>query len=572
MEKPPSVAPNNDVGLTPTTLDKHLSSHTRTQYDVDEGEAFEKFKRYFFRFQHLKESSPLTTRGNDMEANHGISTSKKRTKFIVIREFLQRIWEGLNHSSADLPVGGIDGISGLDSTSNKNSVEAKSTYQPTEKLKCEDKKTNWKNKFSPSKSFREFGESPATDKTTRHPDMHTGLPDMKQSFFKSIAGWWSGKSEKDQEGVCEPRKEVTTEDNFVHQIETIGVFSKGYFWDALESFLLTSKGAELISKSITREQLVHGLQKGGRWVLKDLSKAQLFELVNLMIVEKKWIEESILQMFPFRLTLAKQKCATSHCYNSNGLSSLFTGKISKSSIHRQPEQETYGHKSGSLGSSFAVTNSVNQPQNVLEFKSWFQKTYTRKEDVQPEDLEKMFESMFSIKLVPSSYGYPDLQSLIEVCANDDNYENKKIKSSPSGEKILFDCRKLLVELFDEYPDGFDMSIFKPAFLQRHGYVLESETLGYPNLASLLEIMPRVRIESSFVIPTKRFRSNSSSTNQLTIGTLDLTSLDNKGNAGINTSRESASEDCAWEEWRSWALCMRQLCVRILWLLRLRIEK
>ncbi|KAG6535525.1 hypothetical protein ZIOFF_000547 [Zingiber officinale] len=297
-----------------------------------------------------------------------------------------------------------------------------------------------------------------------------------------------------------------------------------------------------------REQLVHGLQKGGPWVLKDLSKAQLFELVNLMIVEKKWIEESILQMFPFRLNLAKQKCATSHCYNSNGLSSLFTGKISKSSIHRQPEQETYGHKSGSLGSSFAVTNSVNQPQNVLEFKSWFQKTYTRKEDVQPEDLEKMFESMFSIKLVPSSYGYPDLQSLIEVCANDDNYENKKIKSSPSGEKILFDCRKLLVELFDEYPDGFDMSIFKPAFLQRHGYVLESETLGYPNLASLLEIMPRVRMESSFVIPTERFRSNSSSTNQLTIGTLDLTSLDNKGNAGINTSQESASEDCAWEEW------------------------
>ncbi|KAG6535527.1 hypothetical protein ZIOFF_000549 [Zingiber officinale] len=152
-------------------------------------------------------------------------------------------------------IGGIDSISGLDSTSNKNSVDAKSTYQPTEKLKCEDKKTNWKNKFSPSKSFREFGESPATDKTTRHPDMHTGLPDMKQSFFKSIAGWWSGKSEKDQEGVCEPRKEVTTEDNFVHQIETIGVFSKGYFWDALESFLLTSKGAELISKSITSYQV-----------------------------------------------------------------------------------------------------------------------------------------------------------------------------------------------------------------------------------------------------------------------------------------------------------------------------
>ncbi|XP_042416210.1 uncharacterized protein LOC122005289 [Zingiber officinale] len=543
-----SVAPNNDVGHTPLTPDSPAnqeeidsdnnkrSSRTHRQYGVNEGGVFQNFKRYFFRFQQLKEPSSLCAKENNAEANHDVSTSKQR-KNIFESRFLQRIWVLMNHPSTNLPAGRIASISGLDSTSNKDSGEAEPTCDVIEKLKCEDKKTNWKNKFSPSKIFREVSESPETDKTTGHSDMQTFHPETKQNFFKRIAGWWSKKSEKDQEAVLEPGKEVINKCTIVNQTPPLDVFSKGYFWDALESFLLTSKGAELISKSRTRDQVVHGLQKEGPWVLKDLSKAQLLDLVNLMITEKKWINVSIFQTFPFKLTFNEQKCVTSHSYNSNGLSSLFTAKISKASTQRQPEQKTSDHKSGLMGSSFTETTSANQPQNFVEFKAWFQKAYRSKEDLQPEDLEKMFESIFSIKVVPSSYGYPDLQSLIAACLSDDNH--KKTKSSPSREKILSDCRKLLIELFDEYPDGFLMSTFKPAFLQKYSYVLSCQTLGYPKLASLLEIMPGVRIESNFVLPAERFLSDSSFTNQPT--------QDDKVDTSNSTDPETAADDCAWEE-------------------------
>lgn len=82
-----------------------------------------------------------------------------------------------------------------------------------------------------------------------------------------------------------------------------------------------------------------------------------------------------------------------------------------------------------------------------------------------------------------------------------NFAKKKTRSR---EEILCDCHKLLVELLKENPDGFNMCTFKPAFIQKYGYILDHQMLGYPKLASLLNIMPGVRLESSFILPAGKF--------------------------------------------------------------------
>ncbi|CAK8567852.1 unnamed protein product [Lathyrus sativus] len=70
----------------------------------------------------------------------------------------------------------------------------------------------------------------------------------------------------------------------------------------MESFVFTPKGSLLISQSRSREDLAHKLQKHGPMTLKSFAENDIFQLVELLIAEKKWLEESPSQAFPFRLT------------------------------------------------------------------------------------------------------------------------------------------------------------------------------------------------------------------------------------------------------------------------------
>ncbi|KAF8753585.1 hypothetical protein HU200_011629 [Digitaria exilis] len=77
---------------------------------------------------------------------------------------------------------------------------------------------------------------------------------------------------------------------------------------------------------------------------------------------------------------------------------------------------------------------------------------------------------------------------------DDNSRRNKLLTR---EEILSDCHKLLKELLSQHKYGFNISIFKRIFAQKHGYELDHQMLGklgYPDLASLLQIMPDARIK------------------------------------------------------------------------------
>ncbi|KAI3774430.1 hypothetical protein L1987_48985 [Smallanthus sonchifolius] len=100
------------------------------------------------------------------------------------------------------------------------------------------------------------------------------------------------------------------------------------------------------------------------------------------------------------------------------------------------------------------------------------------------------------------------------------------KISPKNRsQVLSDCQKLVNEVVKEHPDGFKISSFKKLFLEKYGYHLEVQQLGYQKLATLLQIMPGVKLESNHIFPSGDcFRSKNA-----------------------NLSRKEDDSDTQWEE-------------------------
>nr|XP_043623220.1 uncharacterized protein LOC122595007 [Erigeron canadensis] len=79
-------------------------------------------------------------------------------------------------------------------------------------------------------------------------------------------------------------------------------------------------------------------------------------------------------------------------------------------------------------------------------------------------------------------------------------------------QILNHCQKLVNQVVKENPDGFKISSFKKLFLEKYGYNLEVQQLGYPKLASLIQIMPGVKLESNCIFPSGEHSRNLRSDN------------------------------------------------------------
>ena len=169
--------------------------------------------------------------------------------------------------------------------------------------------------------------------------------------------------------------------------------------------------------------MAENLLKEGPLTLRSLSNNDLLQLVDLLISDKKWIEECPSQTSPFRITRAVEKSlGLGHSHAANGLGSIF----------------------------------IRTPQDNL----------------QPKQGEKKLQN------IPHS---GVLSTII----------NKK-SSDCSRCEILADCQKLVKEILKEHPEGYHMGTFRKLFLERYGYPLDIQRLGYIKLASLLEIMPVIK--------------------------------------------------------------------------------
>ncbi|KAJ0238299.1 putative endonuclease or glycosyl hydrolase [Hirschfeldia incana] len=68
-------------------------------------------------------------------------------------------------------------------------------------------------------------------------------------------------------------------------------------------------------------------------------------------------------------------------------------------------------------------------------------------------------------------------------------------------EVIADCHKLIKKITEENPGGYNMSLFKKDFLEEFGYRLDYQSLGYPKLQSLIQMMPEARVESGYIVPS-----------------------------------------------------------------------
>lgn len=418
----------------------------------------------------------------------------------------KRIWTTLTSSRSDKP----DTVSINDTTSSEgalktNAISTTTTEEDAVKLK---------------KHSLNSSESVGKEKNTAQPERLNEVSDSKMGLFSNLAKWWQlivyGNNSHEEISVgIHPEADARKK----HVKITHELFSRSDFWDDIESFLLTSSGANLIFMSISRDQLIQNLQRKGPSVIKDLNHTDMLKLVDLLISEKKWIEESASQTFPFKVTTKKETEPSDYAHKSIGLSSLFTAKTSNG------------------------TQETTPPQNFAEFKTWYKNLFVGTKDIKPERLHNAFEANFNKKLNCFTYGYPTIRSLIFACSVDNESQEikKNNKASNKGE-ILNDCHKLVIELLKDSPSGFNMGNFRPAFFKKYGYVLDCQTIGYSNLTSLLQIMPGVKIESSYIVPEDL--GNSEDFDELgpvSLGSDECHSTSNKKRE-MNYSRASLSEE------------------------------
>nr|KYP65317.1 hypothetical protein KK1_011550 [Cajanus cajan] len=268
------------------------------------------------------------------------------------------------------------------------------------------------------------------------------------TFFSWFRSWWPfGKNNAKYDNLTAHQNKVVIRMLVILRIPSYLNWTRlASFWNEMESFIFAPKASLLFSQSRSREDVVHRLQSGGPLVLRSLPKKDILHLVELLIIEKKWLEESPSRIFPFKLTQPVQK---------NSLMDQSHGA------------------------------------NVTE----------------------------TIYIKRSRYD------------------------------ILGDCQKLVSEILREHPEGYNIGCFRRLFVDRYGYHLDIKKLGYQKLAALLQIMPGVKLESTYIFPsvTTVCDSDSETSTLKTQATTDSHAASNSDSELSESALKHANNESSWDE-------------------------
>lgn len=126
-------------------------------------------------------------------------------------------------------------------------------------------------------------------------------------------------------------------------------------------------------------------------------------------------------------------------------------------------------------------------------------------------------------------------------------KNKHTERSRSG--TFSDVQKLVSDILKEHSDGYNMGLIPRLFLDKYGYPLDVQKLGYAKLAALLHVLPGVKVESTFIFPA----NHSAFTSDIEMSTLN-TLANNSSSYAFDSDRESSDscpkndhKDTQWEE-------------------------
>ncbi|TYI02146.1 hypothetical protein ES332_A11G250600v1 [Gossypium tomentosum] len=269
-------------------------------------------------------------------------------------------------------------------------------------------------------------DTKATDEASENPS------GKRAGLFNWIASWCKFcRSRKDSEVSSDQPYEKLNQTNtntLKHE-----VFKQGSFWEDMEILIDSLRGSLFVTQSRTREELAENLLKEGPFVLRSLSNTDLLHLVDLLISDKKWIEECPSQASPFKITKAAGKSPSlGHSHASNGLRSIFMRTPSQANLQTEHEGE--------------------------------------------KKLQNIPHSGVSSTI-------PDKNS-----------------SDRSRFQVLSDCQNLVKDILKEHPEGHNVANFRKLFLERYGYPLDIQRLGYKKLVSVLKNVPGIKIESTYILP------------------------------------------------------------------------
>ncbi|CAN1828713.1 hypothetical protein LINPERHAP1_LOCUS32316 [Linum perenne] len=253
-----------------------------------------------------------------------------------------------------------------------------------------------------------------TEKSASNSETSSENSSRSPGLFSRIKNWWNSRGTSLESVDKQPSETIDQKNGSTLNHE---LFSKDSFWSEMEPFIRTQKGYFAITESKSRAQMATNLQKQGPSVLKSLKESDLLLLVDILISEKKWVEERPSEASPFKVTLSVDNNAPRiDPRTPNGLRSLFLKQA-------------------------APPRPASKPQSFERSRS----------------------------------------------------------------EILIDCRNLVQEIVKVCPNGYNMGAFRKLFLDRYGYKLDVQKLGYQKLASLLTIMPGVKVDASYIFPNSSLK-------------------------------------------------------------------
>ncbi|KAL6227941.1 hypothetical protein ACLB2K_001895 [Fragaria x ananassa] len=179
----------------------------------------------------------------------------------------------------------------------------------------------------PASSSSSHNESSVDSKTATSYEVNADKshPGLFNQIVQRCKFWRSNPSDQS----CDKAKLMESHSQ-EHELFSIS------FWGDLESFMGTPKGSVIISESRTREEMALNLQKEGPMVLRSLAKCDLLQLVDLLISEKKWVEEFPSQTLPFKPAQRDGETSLNHSHPSGRLSSIFSNIPSRDEMQRSP--------------------------------------------------------------------------------------------------------------------------------------------------------------------------------------------------------------------------------------------
>ncbi|XP_006351015.1 uncharacterized protein [Solanum tuberosum] len=288
-----------------------------------------------------------------------------------------------------------------------------------------------------SPSFASGNKTSSKDLSSMHSEDTTDKSSQQSNLLNNIKNWcrsWRSSNLLEETGLESHEEFKKTE--LCPEAEEL--FSKESFWRDLGSFLISSHGSVLILQSRTRAKMAQNLQQEGPSFLNSLSEGDALRLVDLLISDKKWVDECLSRTFPYKLIQPAVKASiNSNSSNSNGLSSVFRNTRDASNL--KSSQKLDGEKIHQNPPHTGVSRPVIQG----------------------------------------------------TC------------SGKSRNEMLTDCQELVDDIVKQYPEGFNMNSFRSLFREKYGYLLDVNKLGYTKLSNLLQIMPGIKIESTYIIPSAK---------------------------------------------------------------------